>query len=56
MNVTERGIQEALRRYEHAPSADVIDFAKAREQARQRKAARHLRRPRHPDPNPPRAA
>jgi hypothetical protein len=56
MNPTEQAIAEALRRYEHAPSAQVIDFAKAREQARQRRAAHHWRRPRHPDPNPPRAA
>ncbi len=56
MNVTERGIRESQRRWHEAPKADVIDFFDARERLRQKRAVRCLRRPRHPEPTPPRAA
>lgn len=56
MNVTEHGIRESQRRWHEAPSAQVIDFAEARERHRQKRAVRYLRRPRGTDPTPPRAA
>lgn len=56
MNTTEQVIREVQRRWAEAPSAQVIDFARAREQLRQRRAIRYLRRPRGTDPTPPRAA
>lgn len=54
MNVTKQGIRESQRRWHEAPSAQVIDFAAARERLRQKLAVRYLRRPRHPEP--PKAA
>lgn len=55
-NATTKAIAEALRRWHEAPSAQVIDFFKAREQLRQRRAIRYLRRPRGTEPTPPKAA
>lgn len=53
-DATTRAIAETLRRWHEAPGAQVIDFFRAREQLRQRRATRYLRRPRHPEP--PKAA
>lgn len=55
-DATTRAIAETLRRWHEAPSAQVIDFFRAREQLRQRRAIRYLRRPRGTDPTPPKAA
>lgn len=54
MDATTKAIAETLRRWHEAPSAQVIDFAAARERLRQKRAVRYLRRPRHP--TPPKAA
>lgn len=53
-DATTKAIAETLRRWHEAPSAQVIDFAAARERLRQKRALRYLRRPRHPEP--PKAA
>ncbi|HEY0860698.1 MAG TPA: hypothetical protein VGE19_07295 [Pseudoxanthomonas sp.] len=55
-DATTRAIAETLRRWYEAPGAQVIDFFRAREQLRQRRAIRYLRRPRGTDPTPPKAA
>jgi hypothetical protein len=56
MDATTKAIAETLRRWHEAPSAQIIDFAAARERLRQRRAIHHWRRPTGPRNPGPKAA